>query len=411
MQEQLINRVPLFASLSPGEMKRLADSLRPVEFPAGTLLFREGETANQFYFLLDGEIEIIKALGTAEERLLGVREAGTFIGEMSLFSPDGRRTASVRARAPLKALAMSHTDFDALLRRHPTVAYDMVRVLTTRLSESEDATIRDLHLKNRELMKAYHELKAAQAQIVEKEKMEHELEVARRIQRSILPRALPQRPGFDFGAQIVPMSAVGGDFFDFIPLDGDRLGIAVGDVSDHGVPAALFMALTATLLRAGAHRFDSPREVLRSVNHHLLDINDAGMFVTVLYGVLDYATRDFTYARAGHEPLIVFDAHGKWVEQSRVPGQLLGILPEPVLEVQRVTLTPGSTLFLYTDGVNEAFNVRDEMFGEARLRQAIAAHRRDSAQALCEGVLDHVTSFRGRAAQRDDVALAAVQVE
>ena len=153
-------------------------------------------------------------------------------------------------------------------------------------------------------------LKAAQAQIIEKEKLEQELRTARRIQQSILPMELPRLPGYDFGATILSARTVGGDLYDFIPLGEGRLGIAVGDVSDKSVPAAIFMALTRSLLRAEATRSvvrpPSPRQALQRVNKLLLDMNDAGMFVTLLYGILDGPRRTFSYPRAGHElPLIV----------------------------------------------------------------------------------------------------------
>src|SRR5439155_21220972 len=129
--------------------------------------------------------------------------------------------------------------FDALLHRQPSLAYEMVRVLSVRLRESDDSTIRDLQEKNRQLTLAYEELQAAQAQIIEKEKLEYELQVARELQERMLPRALPGMEGFDFGARMVAARAVSGDFFDFIVLDDDAVGVVVGDVCGKGLPAAL----------------------------------------------------------------------------------------------------------------------------------------------------------------------------
>jgi sigma-B regulation protein RsbU (phosphoserine phosphatase) len=143
---------------------------------------------------------------------------------------------------------------------------------------------------------------------------------------------------------------VGGDFYDFISLDDRRLGIAIGDVSGHGVPAALFMALTVTLLPAEACRDCSPSEVLRAVNHQLLNVNSEGLFVTVLYGVLDRTTGEFTYARAGHESPIHCLATGELIVPDLGPGQLLGFWGDVRLSEQSISLAPGSTLMLYTDG-------------------------------------------------------------
>lgn len=411
MKEHVISRVPLFASLPRSEIEHLAKTLQPRAFPDESLLFVEGNTDNRFYILLDGQVEIIKALGTDAERLLGIRAAGSLIGEMSLFSPDGRHTASVRTRTPVELLEMTRAEFDALLHRQPTLAYEMVRVLSLRLDESENLTIRDLLDKNRQLKQAYDELKAAQAQIIEKEKLEAELEAARTIQESILPRARPHLPGYDFGMLVEPMASVGGDFFDFIPLGDDRLGIAVGDVTDHGISAAIFMALTYSLLRAEASRARSPGEALRSVNRHLLGMNDSGMFVTVLYGILSGAARDFRYARAGHDLPLLLDARREVIHLGYGVGQPLGLFPDPALDEQSVVLPSGSLLLMYTDGVTEAMDEARQQFGLEGLQAALRAGGRLPAQDACGAVRDAVRVHAGGVAQHDDITLVAVQVE
>jgi len=407
----VLTQVPLFTSLPHGELDYLATTLRAVEIAPGTILFHEGDCGDHCYVILAGQLQVIKALGTAGERLVGVRGPGEFIGEMSLMNLDGLRTASVRAPDHARLLEMTRNDFDALLRRQPTLAYEMVRVLNERLDASHNDALRDLQEKNRQLMQAYEELKAAQAQIIEKEKMERELQVAHNIQMSILPRRLPEVAGFDFGALIVPMTAVGGDFYDFIPLDDNMLGIAVGDVSGHGVPAALFMALTVTLLRAEACRGCSPREVLRAVNRQLLNLNGEGMFVTVWYGVLNCATGDLTYVRAGHELPILYTADGALIEPSLDGSHLLGLFRDPPLVEQSMALAPGSTLLLYTDGVIEAVDAQAEMFGDERLKAAIGAHRHQPAQVVCEQVLERMSTHIGDVAQRDDVTLVCIQAK
>jgi len=207
------------------------------------------------------------------------------------------------------------------------------------------------------------------------------------------------------------MSAVGGDFYDFIPLDGQMLGIAIGDVSGHGVPAALFMALTVTLLRAEACRTCSPAEVLRGVNRQLLNLNNEGMFVTLLYGVLNCATHEFTYARAGHEPPILCRASQEWLDPDPdlECGQLLGLFNNPLLCERTLTLAPGSTLLLYTDGVTEMMNSQSELFGGERLLAAVCDHYNSHAQAVCERIWELVAAHRGDAPQRDDIAMVCAR--
>lgn len=408
----LLRQVPLFAALPERELQLLAAHLRTSEFPAGALLVTEGDSAGRFFILLDGQVQILKALGTPDERLLAVRGGGTVVGELSLFSAGGRYTATVRTLTPLRVLETTQTEFDALLRRHPGLGYGMVQTLSQRLIEAEQVTIRDLREKNRALAEAYDELAAAQAQIIEKEKLERELDVARGIQRSLLPSALPHYPGCDFGALMAPMSAVGGDFYDFITLDEDRVGLVVGDVSDHGVPAALFMAITLTLLRSECRRQARPEAVLRQVAQQLLAVNAAEMFVTVLYGLFDSRTRAFRYARAAHEPPLLFDAAGQPLPLPRRRGQLLGIADDPEFDVQEAVVPLGGTLLLYTDGVREATAPDGALFGVEGIREAVIACRpgQASAQAICDEVLVRVGQHRGQAAQQDDITLVAVRV-
>jgi serine phosphatase RsbU (regulator of sigma subunit) len=301
----VLQSLPLFASLPEDELRLLSEKMRPCQFADGELVLREGEQCNEFYIVVAGQVDIVKALGTPDQRHLAVRPPGTVVGELSLFSAGGRHTASVLAHGPLEMLAMTRADFDHLLAREPRLAYGMVQTHSLRLIESEQSTFRDLHAKNDALAEAYRSLQAAQAQLIEKEKIERELEVARRIQCALLCTAPPRLAGTDMGALIEPMSAVGGDFYDFIEFPDGRVGIAIGDVSDHGVPAALFQTMTVTLLRSAARSSQEPAGVLRSVNRGLLEFNMSGMFVTVLYGVLDPRRREFVYARAGHEPPVL----------------------------------------------------------------------------------------------------------
>jgi serine phosphatase RsbU (regulator of sigma subunit) len=404
----LIRQVPLFGSLPAAEIGFLGDILHEVRIVAGVLLFHEGDRGDRFYVVLDGEVEVVKALGTPDERILAIRRAGEFFGEMSLFEPDGLRTATVRARTPLRLLEMLRPDFDTLLHHHPAVAYQMIRVLSLRLDQSHSATIADLREKNRQLAIAYEELKAAQAQIIEKERLEKELETARWIQQSILPRGLPGVPGYDFGATLVPARAVGGDLFDFIPLSPGALGVVIGDVSGKGVPAAIFMALTFSLLRAEAARGASPAHVLQATNQHLLGMNDAGMFVTVLYGVLDCREGRFAYARAGHELPLHLTRAGDVVVPERGLGQPLGLFDSPELDEQSVALERGATLLLYTDGATDLTDVQGKRFGPERLRELARVSRGGSAQAFCDRLWAALAAYQGSSTQFDDVALVAI---
>ncbi|UCD98818.1 MAG: SpoIIE family protein phosphatase [Chloroflexota bacterium] len=409
MKEKLLARAPIFTGLPDDEIKKLSETLQVIEVPPSTVIFQEGEIGDRFYIIIQGQIEVIKALGTPEERFIGVRGPGEFVGELSLINRAGLRTASVRSLGPAHLWEMSHTEFDALLHRQPRMAFELISVLSERLTNAHDSTIKDLQEKNIELTKAYEELKAAQAQIIEKERLERELQVAFEIQTSILPQKLPSLPGYDFGAVMIPARAVGGDFYDIIPLSADKVGIIIGDVADKGVPSAIFMAQTHALLYAMSTRRASPARVLQRVNDLLLKIGESSLFVTVLYGVLDRRTNLFSYARAGHELPIIIDPIGKAKISPYNQGQLMGILEGPILDEQKLEIPPGGKVFLYTDGVIDARHKNGDSFGMERLIKELQRLHEGTAQEHCEDLWQTLCDFQSKDAQEDDVTMVFIQ--
>ncbi len=362
MKTDTISRVPLFSSLPPEEIEHLAEIMHTRHVPAETVLFEEGTCGKHCYIIQSGQVEIIKSLGTGDERILAVRGGGNILGEMGLFSLAHEHTASVRSLTPLTLLELDQTQFDALLSKQPVLSYEIIRILSRRLEESENLTIQDLRQKNVALTRAYAELKAAQEQIIEKELLEKELQIAASIQQSILPQEIPQFAGLDCGAIMVPARAIGGDFYDFIPLGNGRLGVAVGDISDKGVPAALSMALTFSLVRANANHHLIPGDTLRSVNRQLLEINVSDMFVTLLYGVIDTQTGIFRYARAGHPPPLLTDANGQPLAVPFKLGQALGLFERLVLDEQEIEVPPGGWLVLFQRRVKRSHEPAGRVF-------------------------------------------------
>jgi len=271
-----------------------------------------------------------------------------------------------------------------------------------RLEESENITIIDLREKNRRLRQAYEELKAAQLQIIEKEKLEKELQISGEIQQSILPDSLPVIPGYELGALMIPARQVGGDFYTFMSLGKNRLGLVVGDVSDKGVPAALFMALSYSLVRAEAVRTSSPVQALKKVNHHLLQMNSSNMFVTLVYGILDYETGDFHFARAGHPSPFVLNPDGRAAEVPVSPGQALGLFDGLPIDEQHIQLPRGGVLLLYSDGVNETTDLHGKEFGVEGLSNTIASSRTRSAQKICAALWQAVQTHGEGFPQQDD---------
>jgi serine phosphatase RsbU (regulator of sigma subunit) len=239
--------------------------------------------------------------------------------------------------------------------------------------------------------------------------MESELKIARQTQRSILPLRLPHRRDYDFGSLIVPARAIGGDFYDFIYLDRNRLSLVIGDVSDKGLPAALFMALTFSLLRAETERSDDPNQILLNVNHYLLKMNASGMFVTVLYGILDCRTGTFKYARAGHLPPIVLDPTGKQIKVNIDIGQPLGLFDDMKIDLQEIVIPPGGLALLFSDGLNEATDSHGNEFGFKRITQELLINREESAKGICKNLWNAVNIHSGDLLYQDDFVTVIVK--
>jgi serine phosphatase RsbU (regulator of sigma subunit)/anti-sigma regulatory factor (Ser/Thr protein kinase) len=243
-------------------------------------------------------------------------------------------------------------------------------------------------------------------EIQARERLEQEMRVATLIQQQFLPHELPKLPDWQVAAYYGPARAVGGDFYDFIELPDGRIGIVVGDVTDKGVPAALIMARTQSVLRGEAPRLVAPGEVLRRANEILLPEMPARMFVTCLYLVLEPATGRVVYANAGHLPPYVRTVDG--VVELRATGMPLGLLPGMAYEEKEAVIDTRQSVLLYSDGVVEAHGPEGDMFGFPRLRE-LMAHERPSSELL-NHLLEQLHEFVGRGwDQEDDITLVALQ--
>jgi serine phosphatase RsbU (regulator of sigma subunit) len=245
-----------------------------------------------------------------------------------------------------------------------------------------------------------------EAEVRERERIHQELRVATLIQQQFLPRELPRLTGWHLAAHYQPAREVGGDFYDFLELSDNRIGIVVGDVTDKGVPAALVMARTHSILRGDAPRLSSPGEVLARANEALNTEMPPGMFVTCLYAILDTDTGLMRFANAGHNLPYLRTAGG--VVELRARGMPLGLLPGMEYEEREVVLDQGDALLLHSDGLAEAHNEAREMFGFPRLMKLVG--ERDGGEALIDLLLDEFSCFVGaQAEQEDDITLVTVQ--
>jgi serine phosphatase RsbU (regulator of sigma subunit)/anti-sigma regulatory factor (Ser/Thr protein kinase) len=320
------------------------------------------------------------------------------IGRLELDSPalEQLRAAGIALVVPL----VTHGELIGTLNLGPRLSEqgystDDRRLLTTLAAQAAPA-IRVAQL-----------VREQTAEAAERERFEEELRVAQLIQQQFLPRELPSLPEWQVAAFYGPARVVGGDFYDFIDLGKGRIGVAVGDVTDKGIPAALIMARTHSILRAEAPRLVDPGRVLSRANELLLPEMPDNMFVTCLYGVLEPATGRFVFANAGHNlPCIRTDGG---IVEPRATGLPLGLLSTSVYEQTEARIGPGDEVLLYSDGLVEAHSPDREMYGFQRLREAVAAES-GSGSDVIDHLLERLHAFAGAGwEQEDDITLVTLR--
>jgi sigma-B regulation protein RsbU (phosphoserine phosphatase) len=247
----------------------------------------------------------------------------------------------------------------------------------------------------------------------EKKRLDHDLEIARDIQRILLPSEAPAIGGFQISGINVPARQVSGDYFDYIQVDQDRLGVAIADVSGKGVPASLIMAICRSVLRAEAAQNPSPADVLRKVNRQLYPDIKEDMFISMAYLILDHQQNGVTLARAGHDAPLWYKRQSQTVTPVKSPGMVVGIDSGSVFDRITVDFTVplerSDCLILYTDGVTETLNSEGDEFGVDRMMESVRASANDGAQAIVTRIIEDVREFTGSVPQNDDITLIAIR--
>src|SRR6516165_10559891 len=247
----------------------------------------------------------------------------------------------------------------------------------------------------------------------EKKRLDHDLEIARDIQRVLLPAEPPAVNGFEINGLNIPARRVSGDYFDYIKIDDERLGIAIADVSGKGVPASLIMAICRSVLRSEAVRNPSPADVLHKVNRQLYPDIKEDMFISMAYIVLDHGHGCVTLARAGHDSPLLYKQTTQTIEPLKTPGMVVGIDSGDVFD--RLTtnvavgLGPGDCILLYTDGITEALNSEGNEFGLDRTIESVRSSAKEGAQAIVTRLVDDLRNFVGSTPQNDDITLIAIR--
>jgi sigma-B regulation protein RsbU (phosphoserine phosphatase) len=309
------------------------------------------------------------------------------------------------------------SDLNRSLKTVIVSAYgDMQNIRTAMNRGAYDFLIKpiDFHDFEITLNKTIQELEAIKQGLRAREELtaiQHELSVASRIQQSILPREFPPFPGrtdFEIYAQMTPAREIGGDFYDFFLIDKDRLGFSIGDVSGKGIPAAIFMAVCRTLLKATALQSQSAGDCIKYFNDVLRRQSDAAMFVTIFYGILHTNTGELEYCIAGHNPPYLLTAGSNVREIAEPAGLMAGAFEQASYETGRIQLKPGDSLFFFTDGVTESVNMKGEFFSDERLRTLLERLPGSSAEEIVREVVNEVRIFSTGETASDDVTAMAL---
>jgi len=309
-------------------------------------------------------------------------------------------------------------ELDRLLKAIIVSAYgDMDNIRTAMHRGAADFLTKPIDFQDMEItvQKTLRELDALRLSAVEHDQLlaiRHELDIAGRIQQSILPRTFPpfpDRTDFDIFATMLPARDVGGDFYDFFLVDADHLGLVIGDVSGKGVPAAIFMAMTRTLLKSSALQGMSPGDCLRHVNTLLCLDNEAEMFVTIFYGILNTRTGQLDYSNGGHNLPYLLRTTGAVEQLPGTGGMALGIFEGLAYAAKQTVLGPGEAFFLYTDGITEAERADGALFSDARLAAALRQAADAAPDALITAVVEDVKRHADAAPQSDDLTALCVR--
>lgn len=384
-------------------------------YPAGHVLASQGQVERCFYVIEEGVTSVTRVDEEGQLHLLDHLGPSSYFGEMGVLD-DSPRFATVQAVTDVTVLEIDQERFETLVSSNPALLLSIVQRVLKSFRQLDNQTITSLREKNTLLETANRELREAQAQLIEKERLEREMELAAEVQRRLLPGSLPILEGLSFAAHLAPARMVGGDLYDIRLIDDDHVGLLLADVADKGLKAALFMAVARTLFFQESGHSLSPADVAQRVHDGLMAIGGADdgaygdVFVTAFYGVLERPTGELTYIRAAQDrPLLLRQGE----EPFALPGdgRFLGMLDGLELEEHVVHLKPGDVLLMMSDGIPDAQNPAGEAFGNERLLALLRGVSVTEANETIETVLEGIHQWMSGAPLFDDLTLVAVSLD
>jgi serine phosphatase RsbU (regulator of sigma subunit) len=409
----------LFADLDGATIALIVAQLTEEVWPAGHIVIEEYASGDTLYIIVDGQVQISRTLQNGEQRVIREMGPGEFFGEMALLE-DKPRSARVSTVTPTTFLAVTRQRFNTLIEQHPAVAINFLKAISAQLRqqyreqavllEEKQTLIEALAAKNAALEQALAELQAAMVTVAEHERVKRDLEIAREIQGQMLPATFPQTSGLRLHATTVPATWVGGDLYDAIRLEADRVGLLLGDVSGKGIPAALQMARLMGEFRACVSHCADPQSVMQVLNGLLCQRNlRFGSFVTVQYVVLDVRQRHMQFICAGHPPILLRHADGRIEHLGAAPNIPLGVEETFAYHQEERQLMAGDTLLLYSDGTYERQDSQGVQLGLPHLARLFAAAP-SYPEAVVHAIQAALNAFSDVGGAKDDTTLLCAQV-
>lgn len=400
----------VFHGLDVDIVKELSSFGNLKNYPPSDIIIQQGLVGDTFYVLLEGRVAVTQKSIGEEEITLGVVTPGKYFGEMGLLD-EVSRTATCIAMTEVKALEVDRAAFETIMETRPKLAYSVMFHVLSNLRRNESNALNSLVKKAEELEIANRKLQSAQEEIIAAERFKREIEIAGEVQRSLLPKTLPQHDGIEFSAWLAATRA-GGDFYDVIDLDAEHIGVLLGDVGNQGIQASLYMTMVRTLFRTECRRSLSPHKVAMAVHNGIMDVTTVSdMYVNAFYGVLHKPSGMFTYIIAGQEQPFLHRP-GQGIAQLKGRGDFLGLAKTINLVEKRMRTRPGDRLILVSDGIYGSTNAEGDVFSQSTLIDIIKSGKEGSAEELTQSISSALEGWTHSTNpyDRNDLALLVMRI-
>lgn len=381
-----LKSISLFSTTSTEILTQIARFSEETTYPANTFLFHEGEAGDFLYLLITGEASLMRG----EIVLKTFQQRGECVGELALLD-EGPRSASLMASTELCVLRISLEHFNRLLNENPQFSRELFKVLSFRLRE-------DLNLQTKA--------------ICQEAARDRELKLAAEVQRSLFPKEEIRLPKIQTSGHCQQANTVGGDYYDYLLISPDKVGVVIGDVMGHGFHSALFVAMVKSCLQNQIRQASSISKVMRSINY-AVEQAQTGIYITICYLLIDFRNQRLSYANAGHPPVYHYRRRVGQIEELKATCMPLGLVSGvemPRKLSRRLVWEKGDLLLMYSDGITEAENLYEELFGEERLKKAFLANVDRSAEKIKAAILKELSDYCEGKSNSDDVTLVVIKL-